>query len=150
MQTALSSGTERPAEAQAGTDLNSNVRAQLADLQSSSEKSDARWKSIETSAASLRENIQSARTRLSVGRRVSDTVNRCIELIRPFAGNAAAAAAAVSNDTTFEQIAHRYTMQGEREIHERLTGKFQQDSQAAEAVSIPDQNTEFGENIELF
>jgi hypothetical protein len=150
MQTALSSGGTQSSGAQAGAEMKVNVRAQIGELHAYGERSTTHWRSIEACAASLRENIQSARTRLAVGQRVSGTLNRSIERIQPFAGEAAAQAAGISNDTAFEQIAHRYTMQGEREIHERLTGKFQQDSQAAEAVPIPDQNTEFGENVELF
>jgi methyl-accepting chemotaxis protein len=150
MQTALSSGGTQSSGAQAGAEMKVNVRAQIGELHAYGERSSTHWRSIEACAASLRENIQSARTRLAVGQRVSGTLNRSIERIQPFAGEAAAGAAGISNDTAFEQIAHRYTMQGEREIHERLTGTFQQDSQAAEAVPIPDQNTEFGENVELF
>lgn len=150
MQMALSSDAKQPAEMQAGADMNVNVRAQIGELHSYGERSNTQWRRIEACAASLRENIQSARTRLTVGQRVSGTLNRCIERIQPIGGDATPDSAEASNDGAFEQIAHRYTMQGEREVHERLTGKFQQNSQAVEAVPIPDQNTEFGENVELF
>lgn len=148
MQMALASSTKQPTDVQAGVDV--NVRAQISELHSSGQGSNAHWRRIEACAASLRENIQSARTRLRVGQRVSAALNSCIERLQPFAGDSAAVTAQASNDMAFEQIAHRYTMQGEREIHERLTGKFHQDLQTADAVPVPDQNTEFGENVELF
>lgn len=143
---------EGPPATEAGsgnTAVTREMRTRIDELHAASERGLASSKELNSVAASLSANVQSASDNFTVGALFDDAIHRCCGILeRVTAGQDSRRPRAAG---AVEHLATRYTMQTERDVHERATAAGRPDPRPPDqtcvvAVAAGD----LGENVELF
>jgi hypothetical protein len=153
MQRILKSEAEG-AGAERADEITGRVKELVLSLRTASRANQERWLSLESRVASLRQEIQGGRDRLAVGERVSATIRQCAKQLEPFAASAdfGGGENQAGEAAHLDEIAARYTMQSEREIHRQLAAETEQFPVISGPVPADKDSdeSEFGDNVELF
>ena len=131
-----------------GTNLD-EVRANVAVLRASREDCSRRTEDIALSAASLCDDVQSARERFSASLApFPQTLDRCCRTLDSISAQfpAQLESGSAQRSDAFARAAARYTMQSERDVHEAITGIRLASAPTADTADT----ATFDDNVELF
>jgi uncharacterized protein YukE len=99
------------------------LSAKMDELQASAKRSAGASQEILSLAGGLRSDVQKTRANFSVGRGFEETVNRCCEALRLIVGEFKADETYPDAAAWLAEHAERYTMDAQREVHERVLGQ---------------------------
>jgi hypothetical protein len=126
----------------------------VAELHTSGERSIARIAEIIGRGAGLREDLSATRDSFSVGELFSESIMRVREMLSRLEDESRSDAVDEAPKQGLEDFATHYTMQSERDVHERVTGLAVGPPpvapQSEDAVFTSEEDGEFGDNVELF
>jgi methyl-accepting chemotaxis protein len=128
--------------------LRSDLRQTILDLHSTSESSFSRLQAIVALGRRLRDGIQTVRAGFSAGALFAETFQRVQAALQQAGGQAGLSQAA---EHGLDQLARKYTMQAERDVHEAVAlGASAGASPAAETAIAVAEEEDMGDNVELF
>ena len=141
-----SSGRAEVTDAAAG-----QMREAIQELHASSEASFNRVNEIVALSSALSEEIRSLRGGLSVGELFDDVLARAQgELTKMGAGAHPSGAVPMASAQHVERFAKHYTMQSERDVHQRATAGNSSAPAELALASASVTSSELGDNVELF
>jgi hypothetical protein len=129
------------------------LRSAVTDLHSSGERSVVHIARIVDSGGSLRDDLSATRAGFTVGTLFAEAIGRARGALDVIVNTHHSAAPVDGAERGLADLAERYTMQSERDVHERLTGPLAPALVAVlpepSAPSAP-VSEELGDNIEFF
>jgi alkylated DNA nucleotide flippase Atl1 len=143
--------TQSGEESETGSVL-PEMRAALLELHSSSEASASRLSQITATSARLSEEIRSVRANFSAGAIFTETILSACSTLDGIGGQAKPVVrdSKVAAAQHLEDLASRYTMQAERDVHQSLTtGAANPPAPADRSAEVPFEEG-LGANVELF
>jgi methyl-accepting chemotaxis protein len=136
----------------ASGDCSEKMRAAVADLHSSSERSFSQVAQIAARSEGLREDLFAARNSFSAGALFAEAIGRARSMLQEIGGaehSGAPPDGAGRWERGLADLAKHYTMQAERDVHEGVTKAAP--AALAEEPGFPSGDvSELGDNIELF
>jgi len=128
-------------------DVTARMRRAVLELHTSSEVGFARVNEIATLGARLAEDIGAARRGFSAGRLFAETAARAQRELERIGAQTGPGPAAHVPAPHWDSLAKRYTMQAERDVHQRAAESDAGETAAPVAAMA---NGDLGDNVELF